>query len=665
MTLPMLAADQGLDSSSIVVIVAALPVTLLVAWIAGRLLGVRRSVSLTVMSGLLGWAGGVILSVLIASDKSNANSDFARNALLFSAFGAMSVSVWIELLARPGALARAQSGLTTIPRPMRSMRRRATRVHRYAQITRIAAHYGLGKQLGVNDATDDSPARGAPMALRLRLALEECGGVFVKLGQVLATRPDLVSAPIAEELSKLQDHVRPADEADVRECMADELRAPVDEVFAEFDWNPVAAASIGQAYRATLPTGEMVIVKVQRPGIADAVERDLDVLDEMAKAVESRTSWGAEYGVRDITGEFAEHLREELDYRGEARNAVEIGAHLPVGSNVRVPKVHEELTSSRVLVMERLDGVSVRDHGAIDALGVDRRVLADELLETLLRQMLVDGRYHADPHPGNVMVLSDGRLGLIDFGATGVVDALMQVAVRDVMLGLATQDPELLRRAMLDVATLRRPVDDNELERALARFMAKHLSSGQPPGAAMFNDLLQMMFGFGVQLPAELSTFFRALVTLDGTLQTLAPDYDTIGSAERIARQWMRASVTPDTFQTAARDELLRLVPTLRRLPRQIDRLLSTAERDGLRARVSLFSDDRDVAVVTRLTNRVVLAFLGGSVGVVSVGLIAIEGGPELAGDTSLFGFFGYFGLFCATVLVMRVLVGVLRDDSN
>jgi ubiquinone biosynthesis protein len=539
------------------------------------------------------------------------------------------------------------------------------RVHRYAQITRIAAHYGLGKQLGMGDGADDATARSAPMALRLRLALEECGGMFVKLGQVLSTRPDLVSAPVADELAQLQDHVKAADEAEVRESLADELGAAVEQVFTEFDWQPIAAASIGQAYRATLPSGDAVIVKVQRPGIAESVERDLDVLDEIAKAVESRTTWGVEYGVRELTEEFGERLREELDFRSEARNCEDIGAQLPAGSAVRVPQVHDDLTTSRVLVMEWLDGVSVRDHDAVESLGVDRVALADELLETLLRQMLVDGRYHADPHPGNVMVLSDGRLGLIDFGATGVIDALQQVAVRDVMLGVATEDPELLRRAMLEVATLRRPVDDDELERALARFMAKHLSSGAPPSAAMFNDLLQMMFGFGVQLPAELSTFFRALVTLDGTLQTLAPGYDTIGAAERIAQQWIRASITPDTFEAAAREELIRLMPMMRRLPRQVDRLFSTAQRDGLRARVSLFSDDRDVAVVTRLTNRVVLAFLGGSVGLVSVVLIGLEGGPTFAGDTSLFRFFGYFGLFCSTVMVMRVLVAVLRDGSN
>jgi ubiquinone biosynthesis protein len=664
--IPVLADDQSLGGLAVLVIVLALPGTLLVAWIAGRMLGVRRSMSLTVLSGVLGWVGGCVLSLLIAGQKSDPTSGFTRNVFLFSAFGAMSVSVWIEFLARPGALARAQSGLTTIPRPLRSVKRRARRVRRYAQITRIAAHYGLGKQLGISDAVDDeSGERRAPVALRLRLALEDGGGMFVKMGQVLSTRPDLVSAPVAAELTHLQDHVKPADRSDIEGVLDDELGADPATKFAEFDWEPIAAASIGQVYCAVLPDGDRVIVKVQRPGIADDIERDLDVLDELAKAVETRTTWGAEYGVRDLTGEFAARLREELDFRTEGRNATEVAARLPADSHVRIPAVYDDLSGPRVLVMEWLDGVSVRETDAIDALGVDRIALADELLRTMLDQMLVEGRFHADPHPGNVMVLTDGRIGLIDFGATGVIDPLQQAAVRDVMVGIASHDPELLRTAMMQVATLRRPVDDDELERALARFMARHLSGGAVPSPALFNDLLQLLSAYGVVLPAELSTFFRALVTLDGTLTTLAPGYNTIESAERVAQEWMKARMTPETFESAARDELLRLVPMLRRLPRQVDRTFATAQRDGLRLRVSLFSGDRDERVITRLVNRIVLAFSGGAVGLVSVILIGTDGGPTFTGDTSLFRFFGYFGLFCATVLIMRVLVAVLRDGTN
>ncbi len=403
---------------------------------------------------------------------------------------------------------------------------------------------------------------------------------------------------------------------------------------------------------------------VQRPGVADSVNRDLDVLDELATMVEQRTSWGAEYRVSDLADEFAERLREELDFEIEARNASDIAANLD-GDNVRIPAVFHDLTTRRVLVMEWLDGVSVRETADIDELGFDRRELAEELLRCMMQQMLVDAQYHADPHPGNVMVLRDGRLGLIDFGAASRIDPLQQMAIREVMVGVSQRDADLLRQAVLQVATLRRDVDDEELERALSRFMTRHLAPGMVPSAAMFNDLLQLFFTFGINLPPELSTFFRALITLEGTLTTLSPGYPVIDRAEAIAGEWMRARLAPSTLEELAREELIRMGPTLRRLPRRLDRMANQIERGNFRARVSLFSDEHDERVVTKLVNRTVLALTGGVVGVIGAMLINVRGGPPFAGQTSLYEFFGYFSLFCAVVLIMRVIVSVLHDGVN
>jgi ubiquinone biosynthesis protein len=294
-------------------------------------------------------------------------------------------------------------------------------------------------------------------------------------------------------------------------------------------------------------------VKVRRPGIANSVNRDLDVLDELATMVEQRTTWGAEYRVSDLGDEFAEHLREELDFEIEARNASDIAANLAGdGIDVLIPAVYHDLTTRRVLVMEWLDGVSVRETHEIDDLGVDRRELAEDLLRTMLQQMLVDAQYHADPHPGNVMVLHDGRLALIDFGAASRIDPLQQTAIREVMIGVSQRDLDLLRQAVLQVATLRRDVDHEDLERALSRFMTRHLAPGMVPSAAMFNDLLQLFFTFGINLPPEMSTF-RALITLEGTLTTLSPGYPVIDRAEAIAGEWMRARLAPSSLEARRR----------------------------------------------------------------------------------------------------------------
>jgi ubiquinone biosynthesis protein len=579
----------------------------------------------------------------------------------------MSAAAWLELLAKPGTLARAQAGLSSIRNPLKELQRKRLRAGRYVQISRIIVRQGLGPYVGLRPAGADEELAGSqiPIARRVRLAMEQCGGMFVKLGQVLSTRSDLLPPAVVEELERLQDRVAPASREDIERLVGAELGAPVDEVFAEFDWRPVAAASIGQAYRARLKSGEPVIVKVQRPGIIDAVERDTLVLQELARMAVDRTSWAKEYRVDELAGEFTERLREELDFRIEARNAEEVDRNLGDHPDVHIPGVHRQYTTGRILVQEFVDGVSVRQSDRIDALEVDRDKLADTLLRCCLKQMLIDGVFHADPHPGNVMVLADGRLALIDFGAVSRLDPKQQSSLRQMLVAVDQRDASLLRQGVLEVATVRRGFDDDQLERALARFMARHLASGAAPSAAMLNEMLQLFFAFGISVPPELSTFFRAVVTLEGTLTTLSPGYLVIEAAQQIAAEWAREQLAPRSLEELARKELTSLVPLVRRLPRHIDRIATTVERGDLLTRVSLFSLEEDRRVVTRLVNRVVLALLGAVVGLLSVMLLTSRGGPPFTGDTTLFQFFGYFGLFCATVLILRVIVAALRDDGS
>jgi len=264
-----------------------------------------------------------------------------------------------------------------------------------------------------------------------------------------------------------------------------------------------------------------------------------------------------------------------------------------------------------------------------------------------------------------VLLLGDDRLALIDFGAAGRLDPLQQAALRDLLVGVAQRDPAVLRDAVLQVAEPRRDLDEVMLERALARFTARRLGAGATPSAQMLIELLQLCFAFGLTLPPELVTVFRALATLEGTLRVLAPGYLAIDAAQRIAAEWARDRVSASTLPELARDELVRLLPMLRRLPSHVDRLAAQAQRGQLHARISLFTDPRDQRFLTRMTNRIVLAFLGGVVGLLSVMLLGTSGGPPFTGETSVFQFFGYFGLFCATVLILRVLVAVLHDRSN
>jgi ubiquinone biosynthesis protein len=646
-------------------LVTSIPAILVIAWLASRLLGVRHSWLRVIVAGFAGWLGSVALSLALTQDQTQ-STDFTRDVYVFAIVLTMLALLLFELLGRPGALAGAQSGLGSIPRPWRAIRLRSQRLMRYLQLTRIAAKHGLGGYLGFGrHAHDDGIEPEAALAHRVTHALEECGGMFVKLGQVLSTRRDLLPPAFVAELSHLQDRVSPEHPARMRAFLEAELGRPQAEVFADFDWEPIAAASIGQAYRARLLGGEEVVVKVQRPGVAEAVQRDVRVLQQLAGTVEARTIWGAEYHVADFAAEFCDRLVEELDFRIEARNTIEIAANLAPMADVAIPKVHQELSSARVLILEWLDGVSARQVRHIDELGLDREQIAGALLRCSVQQMLLDGVFHADPHPGNVMVLKDGRVGLIDFGAVSRLDAMQQSSLREMMVAVNRRDASGLREGVLEVATLRQRFDDEQLERALARFISRRLGPGAAPNAAMFNDLLQLFFSFGISLPPEFGTFFRALVTLEGTLTTLAPGYLMIEATQQLAEQWARDRMAPASLREMAKDEALRLAPLIRRLPGHLDRIATIIERRDLTARVSLFSDETDVRVVTRLVNRAILAVLGGMTGLLAVLLLAMQGGPPFAGGTTLFHFFGYFTLFFSAVLIMRVVVAVLHDGLN
>jgi ubiquinone biosynthesis protein len=254
----------------------------------------------------------------------------------------------------------------------------------------------------------------------------------------------------------------------------------------------------------------------------------------------------------------------------------------------------------------------------------------------------------------------------LDFGSTGRLDALERASVTDLLSALRQRDPAMLREAVLEVATLRRRPDERQLERALARFMARHLGSdGARPSAAMLQELLGIFLAFGIALSPTTSLLFRTLATLEGTLTTLCPGYPIVQAAEDFAAELVQERLAPATWEETAKQELVTLLPILRRGPRHLERIATLIERGEVGAHVSLFSDDRDVAVVTRLVNRVVLGLLGGMVALVSVGLLAVPGGPQLTRATSLLDLFGYMGLFLAVVLILRVVMAVLREGAG
>jgi ubiquinone biosynthesis protein len=588
--------------------------------------------------------------------------------LLTALLATMGVSVLLEVLAHRDAASPGRSRPASIPHPLRALRQRIARMQRYAQITWIAIKQGLwpylrSRQIMLAIKRPRSPHQ---LARSLRLALEQAGGVFVKFGQVLSTRPDLLPPDLIAELAQLQDTVPPDPYAAIEALLAKELGAPPSEVFAAFDVKPLAAASIAQVYRARLVSGETVVVKVQRPGVRALIERDLDILLRLARTAETRTRWGRELHVLELATRFAEVVQEELDFRIEARNTLAVAAGIRNVSAVRVPAVYAHLSTGRVLVQEWLDGVSVRDAGPLlDQLGRDRAALARELLQCITHQILHDGTFHADPHPGNVLVLRDGQLGLIDFGQVGRLDSLQQAALRGMLVALERRHPTMLREALLDIAELRQGVDEERLERTLAQLLVRRFGPGMTVGAELFGDIFQILLDFGIVFPPDISGLFRALVTLEGMLLQLSPTFRMLDETRALAAEWFKEALAPTSFYQVAVDELLALLPSLRRLPRRLDRIATAAEQGALSVNVRLFADARDTQIVMGMVSQLVLAFLGAAIGLMAVLLLGTAGGPMVGSTTSVFALFGYLGLVVSAVLILRVIVTIAREQTG
>ena len=644
--------------------VLALPVLVPAAWVGLRLLGVRRGWAANVVAGVAGMVVGWGVTLALAGGDVG-DSDVLRDLIGASVLATMFFAVVTDLLAKPGSLARGdEAGLVVVHNPLAGLRRRVASTRRTREILRVASDNGFGPALGgrqARHARRDVIDR-QPTATRVRQALEQCGGMFIKLGQVASTRSDLLPTSMIEELSRLQDEIAVVPPERMRPMIEHELGAPVDEVFADFDWEPKAAASIGQVYFATLRSGEPVVIKAQRPDVAEQVEIDTQILLSLARRLQRSTPVGAQYHVADLAREFVNDLAAELDFRQEARETIEIGDALQPGDQVRAPHLYERFTTRRLLVQERFSGVSVRDATDLTHRGVDPEALADDLLHVALRQMLVEGHFHADLHPGNLFVLDDGELGMIDFGSTGRLDPITLASLRQMIVAVVARDAALLRQSVGEVCDIGEDVDDAALERALARFMSVHLAPGAAIDGAVLSDLLQMLTTFGIRVPAELTTFARALVVLEGTLQTISPGYQLADKAQAFAGELVAdAPVGGDPDEILQR-ELIAMLPTLRELPRHADRIATMAEKGRLSIRISPFADPHDVDVVTRLVNRVVVAFLAVFAGLAGALLLAAEPSGPTMGDLTVGQVMGGVMVFGSAVLGLRVLAGVARD---
>jgi len=658
---------SGLAFAAVVLATSAVLVAGL-AWVSRRLLGLPVGALRALIAGVLGFIAAYFLGTSLRAAQPGHAAAFVTVVLGVPLIVAMLFIVLAEVLVPSG----------TLPQPLEIVlgtRKALARSRRSAQISQIAVRHGLGPYLrGRRGRGADAVGGRAALAQSLRQALEEGGVTFTKLGQLLSTRSDLLPEEFTTELAKLQDRAEPAPWEQVAEVIAQSLGSPPEEVFAELQTEPAAAASIAQVHKARLRCGTgpdaEVAVKVQRPGIRASVEQDLDILIRLADRLEDRARWARAVGTAGVARGFAAAMREELDFRVEARNMAAVAATWPDqqravgrGASVVMPAMHEQLCTEHVLVIEWLDGVNLRAAGQqIDDRGLDRAQMARAVLRSMVYQITEGGVFHADPHPGNILLLADDRLALLDFGSVGHLDTQQRIALQNLLLAVGRGDSAALRDALLDLVDRTDELDEYQLERALGQFVARHLTGGAGASAQMFTDLFRLATRFELAIPAEIGTVLRTLGTLDGTLALLTPSFDIAEEAREYASGHMAVKLSPQAVGRSAADELIALLPVLRRLPRRFDRVTSSLEQGRLGINVRLLADERDRRVVTGLANQFLLALLGAASGIVAAQLLAAPGGPKVTQSVSLYQLIGYNLLIVSGVLVLRVLFTIFRS---
>ncbi|MGM7423696.1 ABC1 kinase family protein [Cellulosimicrobium sp. CpK407] len=578
----------------------------------------------------------------------------------------------------------------SVPGPWRALRglrqgRRETR--RYAQILAIGVRHGLGGALTRGARQPDgsrlSRTDQRHQAAALRDALSDAGVTFVKFGQVLSTRRDLLPATFADALATLQSEVPPAPWSQVEAAVTGALGCPIDEAFAEFSPEPLASASVGQVHAARLLDGREVVVKVQRPGARAQVETDLAILGRLARRIERDTAWGRSLGVVDLADGFAASLREELDYTVELENTLALRAALArdavgerrpdgdgdggdaaVGPRVRVPEVYPELSGTTLLVMERLDGAPVGRAADVLA-GLDDAVrsdLASRLLTATLEQVLVAGTFHADLHPGNVLVTDDGRLGLLDMGSVGRLGEPERLALAAVLLAVDADDAVAATDALLELLDAPADLDVRRLERAVGQVIVRFRGAGA--SGAMFTALFRLVTDAGLAVPSQVAAAFRTFTSLEGTLRLIDPGFDLVAGARATAQPLVRRVVTPEGLRERATSLFLGLAPELERLPRRLAKITSDVEAGRLTVNVRSFAHPDDRAFVTGLVQQVVSTVIAAAAVVAAVVLVSADSGPELVEGLRLFAVLGAALGFVGTVLAVRVLVFAFRGTG-
>ncbi len=494
--------------------------------------------------------------------------------------------------------------------------------------------------------------------VQVRLAMEELGPTFVKLGQILAGRADLFGPEWITEFEKLHSHVPPVPLEALRPQLREDLGGEPEDVFARFDVAPLAAASIAQVHRAQLKDGTEVVVKIRRPGIREVLEADLRLLGRLAALAEAELPALKPYRPQLLVREFAKSLRRELDLAGECRHAERISGNMAALPYIVIPRVHWAHTGERVNVQDHMGGVP---GGQLDRLtadaGFDRTLLAQRGARAVLKMIVEDGIFHADPHPGNVFYLTGNRIAFIDFGMVGRLSERRREELLNLLLGLVEREPQAVADVLLDWTGDERGVNLSRLETEIEAFVDQYhgvplakLSLGQ-----MLADVTTILREHRLGLPSDLALLIKAFISLEGMGRGLDPEFHMTAEALPVLRQVLRARYRPKVIATRAWQTLRRTLAVAEQLPGDLSRLLRNARRGRVHVGIELAHLKRVGDQINRAANRLAMALIIAALIIGASIVMTVKGGPTLFGLPA-FGFLGFGGAALGGLWLMRAI---------